>query len=264
MMWLSPRTMGESVERFWLSGGSRPEPLLREVPPDGNVDLLFQLSRGRCRIHLFGPATRPMLVSGDRGDAFVGIRFLPGRAPRLADVTHADLLDSHFVLDRVFGAGADELGERLSRLVARPRADLAGKALEALLRRGDRRPMAGPVCFRAAQAASTLRGRVSVEGLAGLAGVSRRGLERAFVSQLGLRPKLFLRLMRLQRALEGLGLPGRGHADLAAACGFSDQAHMVREFRALAGRTPVDMARFLRVNAFLDTPPPGAVVFAMD
>ncbi len=92
-------------------------------------------------------------------------------------------------------------------------------------------------------------GRVSVQHLAEATGWSRRHLLTRFRNQVGLAPKPAARVLRFRRAADllvpgsglgaGPGRPGQQRiADVAADCGYADHAHLVREFRALAGCTP--------------------------
>jgi AraC-like DNA-binding protein len=70
-------------------------------------------------------------------------------------------------------------------------------------------------------------------------GWSRRHLGERFRDELGLSPKVAARVMRFQRACRLLQRPRRpGLADVAAACGYYDQAHLTREWHDLAGCTP--------------------------
>lgn len=91
-------------------------------------------------------------------------------------------------------------------------------------------------------------GTVPVSELAVQTGWSSRHLASRFRAEIGLGPKAAARVIRFDRArrrllgsagtgphLRGAGL---GLADLAAACGYFDQAHLAREFRALAGCPP--------------------------
>jgi transcriptional regulator GlxA family with amidase domain len=55
-------------------------------------------------------------------------------------------------------------------------------------------------------------------------------------------PRTYLRALRFQQTFAGLARSGDSLADHAAAHGFADQAHMAREFRALAGQ-PASRAR---------------------
>ncbi|MFP2912284.1 helix-turn-helix transcriptional regulator [Pyxidicoccus sp. 3LFB2] len=83
------------------------------------------------------------------------------------------------------------------------------------------------------------RGQVSVRDLAQVMGVGERQVERRFLAAVGLSPKVLCRIARLQHALTLLRGPCRPEgAELALAAGYFDQAHQVREFRALTGLTP--------------------------
>lgn len=67
--------------------------------------------------------------------------------------------------------------------------------------------------------------------------VSERRLRRRFVQAVGYGPATYLRVTRFQRAV-ALAPRVRGLAALAAAAGYSDQAHLSRDCRALTGLTP--------------------------
>lgn len=67
--------------------------------------------------------------------------------------------------------------------------------------------------------------------------VSERRLRRRFVQAVGYGPATYLRVSRFQRAV-ALAPRVPGLAELAAAAGYSDQAHLSRDCRALTGATP--------------------------
>jgi AraC-like DNA-binding protein len=71
---------------------------------------------------------------------------------------------------------------------------------------------------------------------------SARTLERRFVAEVGLTPKRFARIARVQRSLAALAVPGARAAAVAHAMGYSDQAHFTRELVALAGVRPGEVA----------------------
>lgn len=82
-------------------------------------------------------------------------------------------------------------------------------------------------------------GGVRIGDLAGHVGWSRRHLGERFRSELGLSPKAAARVLRFERALSHLERSDtRRLADVAVACGYVDQAHLTREWRALAGLPP--------------------------
>jgi len=80
-------------------------------------------------------------------------------------------------------------------------------------------------------------GRTRIGELAREVGWSHRHLISSFRRQIGLAPKTAARVIRFRALLTGL-TSGRGLADLAYDHGYSDQAHLNRDFREFAGTTP--------------------------
>nr|WP_244962452.1 helix-turn-helix domain-containing protein [Oleiagrimonas soli] len=69
--------------------------------------------------------------------------------------------------------------------------------------------------------------------------VSQKRFGRLFREHLGLGPKRYVRLLRFRRLIDTAHVADDiDWAALAADCGFHDQPHLVREFRAFAGMTP--------------------------
>lgn len=96
-------------------------------------------------------------------------------------------------------------------------------------------------------------GTASVEWVAGQVGWSRQALTRRFRSEFGLSPKLAGRVIRFERARELLGgSDGPSIAEVAAACGYFDQAHMNRDFVELAGLSPGRLRVEEEVPSFQD------------
>lgn len=121
---------------------------------------------------------------------------------------------------------------------------LVDAELRRLLDRSHTRP--DPEIVHAWGRLSTARGRVAVATLADETGWSRRHLLTRFRDQVGLAPTTAGRVLRFREAARLL-VPGAWDrhepssariADVAAACGFADHSHLVREFRDLAGVTP--------------------------
>jgi transcriptional regulator GlxA family with amidase domain len=76
---------------------------------------------------------------------------------------------------------------------------------------------------------------VPVVAVARAAGLSERQLLRRCQLALGYGPKTLARIVRFRAAL-ALARSGTPFADLAAATGYADQAHLARDVRALAGQ----------------------------
>jgi AraC-like DNA-binding protein len=87
-------------------------------------------------------------------------------------------------------------------------------------------------------------GRVPVGSLADEIGCSRRHLIAQFREQVGVPPKLLARILRFERAISLVdSRTGMGWAEIAQACGYYDQAHLIRDFNQFAGSAPGDFAR---------------------
>jgi transcriptional regulator GlxA family with amidase domain len=101
-------------------------------------------------------------------------------------------------------------------------------------------------------------GQVSVSALADDLGWSGRAFGERFRERTGMTPKRAARIVRFERAAEGLARDPRERlAGLAYACGYADQAHLTREFRAFAGTTPGDFAaELLPADAGVAAPEP--------
>ena len=84
----------------------------------------------------------------------------------------------------------------------------------------------------------------SVAEVAERVGRSHRSFIEVFSAEVGMTPKLFLRIQRFQRALALAGEPCKpAWAQLALDCGYFDQSHLIRDFVELAGVTPAEYVR---------------------
>ncbi|MDP3898312.1 MAG: helix-turn-helix transcriptional regulator [Mesorhizobium sp.] len=81
-------------------------------------------------------------------------------------------------------------------------------------------------------------GKIRIARLASDIGWSRKHLVERFRDEIGLGPKSVARIARFNAALALARQGGEGWADIAAACGYADQAHLAREFREFSGVTP--------------------------
>jgi AraC-like DNA-binding protein len=235
--------LADTVDFCWSAeGGPGPGTAFRELFPDAGAQLIFRLSPAGCRLALLGPSTSRITVelAGD-GARYFGVRFRAGQVPRLADIASRELTDGRIDLSSLGGLRVDDLGERLARA---PDPAAAQRLFEALLRGGaplvrDER------CRRAAALLEARGGALPIEALATGMGQSPRALERSLRAGLGMSPKRLARLVRLRHVLGRLraGADPTG-ADLALACGYADQSHLIRDFRALTGRAPGEPEAF--------------------
>ncbi|MGI5169896.1 helix-turn-helix domain-containing protein [Spirillospora sp. CA-253888] len=137
----------------------------------------------------------------------------------------------------LLGGRADELVERLAAAPTwRHRFRLLDATLSGLADGGDREP--SPEVVRAWERLTETAGNLPIGALAREVGWSRRHLNNRFRHEIGLSPKTAARVIRFECARRLLRAPSRPPlAEAAARCGYADQAHLARDFRALAGLT---------------------------
>lgn len=86
-------------------------------------------------------------------------------------------------------------------------------------------------------ALGNLRTKLSVDTLAGVAGMSRTSFNRRFRQAVAISPYQWLLELRCEQA-QRLMQQGVPFAEVAALCGFADQAHYNRVFKAVTGQSP--------------------------
>jgi len=248
------------VARYWELEGAGGE--AERVLPDGRPEFVVHLAepfenQARClfigqqyravnlrpsgRVHVFGvrlhPAGAAAFLREPMAEWAGQIVPLNDVWSREAAMWEASLHDAATSFDR------RALTDRflLQRLHGKERPIHLGSAIDAVLRD----PFA------------------RIESIAEQAGRSRRQLEREFLHAVGLPPKTWARIVRLQRALAvRRESPERSWARIATECGYYDQAHLIGDCRRITGQAPIGresaetaMERMLVAN-FQDNPAP--------
>ena len=205
------------------------------VLPDGAMDVLFAVGEARARV--IGPMTRAIVTGEGAPSCVVGVRFRPGAGVEVLGLAARELRDESAEVADVWGAEGRSLDARLAEAKS---AHDAMVALEAeLTARVARARAPDPRVARAVALLHANGGELPIPAVAASVGIGERQLTRLFDERVGYGPKVFARVARLQRATAAIA---RGSiaswARLAVSCGYADQAHLVREFRALTGVTP--------------------------
>lgn len=238
------------VARLWSHDATAATARRELVLPTGAVHVVVRLDEPlRVYDALDATASRAVglaVVGGARSSAYVrdvsrpvrsvGAQLRVGAAGMVLGVPAVELAERHTSLDDVWGRDAVELRERLcaERDPAR-RLDLFEAALIARL------PRVRGVHPSLARALDRLARRDDVGAVVDEVGVSHRHFIAMFRDAVGITPKTYSRVRRMQRALRMVTAGPLARAALDA--GYSDQAHLAREFRALVGVTPREYAR---------------------
>lgn len=231
---------------------------------DGHVSIRFECghtcdANGRWRgdsTAFGGTVVGPMSGVGRTGglelSETVGAYFRPGCASRFFGVAASELADTAVAVGDLWGTRGSRLSSTLAGLNEAARIDLVESVLLAQL--WQRKQRAGTVDVWG-MAASVLRrpGRVTIDGMAHAAGVSRQHLSRTFRERIGIGPKLYSRLARFHAVLAhaGDGAPP-DWASVAADLGFADQSHLIAECRQFSGLTPGALANCDWFHPFIE------------
>lgn len=237
----------------WYWGGTfnalARETFSQRVIPHGYVDLIIHLSDHHCDLlgatgwgqspayTLIGLYPQPYEVVFSHQVRTFGIRFKPEGIYPLFGVPaaefHAGFEDITLVLGHGFRAFCDQIREAPDTLA---RVSLTETYLR---QRASRLIEEVPYLSQAAEFIRQARGDLEVETVQAQLGISLRQLQRQFKAKVGVSPKHYLRLARInevQRLLEA------GHClnltQVAYQAGYTDQAHFIRDFKAITGETP--------------------------
>ncbi|TGQ94418.1 AraC family transcriptional regulator [Mesorhizobium sp. M8A.F.Ca.ET.208.01.1.1] len=182
----------------------------------------------------------PVMIESFGGACCIQVNFTPLGARRFFRLPMSELTDSMVVLDDVLGAEGAALRERLGNTPDwTARFDLAEAFVAARLESAAETPLEIAWAY---DRIITSGGRTRIASLAEQLGWSRKHLADKFSDATGIGPKTLSRIVRFNRALRLSREPTADWADVAADCGYADQAHLVREFRELAGETPTALS----------------------
>ncbi len=197
---------------------------------------------------LGGLHSSPALVTHDGAQSGIQVGLRPLGARALLGLPAGELAELDLPAETVLG---DVCAELRARTAAAPGWPERFAILDEILGRriGSKAQPAPEVRFAWHQLLKT-GGTARIADLAAETGWSNRHLTSRFRAEVGLSPKAAARVIRFDRARRLLTAQASAAAaaepaaaryrlaDLAATCGYFDQAHLARDFRALAGCPP--------------------------
>ncbi|MFJ4850081.1 MULTISPECIES: DUF6597 domain-containing transcriptional factor [unclassified Streptomyces] len=230
------------LEHYWLIDWDLGEPYASHVVPHPSVNVVFQRFAGAPDLGEVAGVGLGLFTQKLEGAGRVcGVQFRPGGFRPFAPAVPV----SHWTGRRV------ALDEALPGHAAAPAAVLGPDgeddrvaALDAFLL--SLAPAPDPQAALAMALAERIRhdrGILRVAGFARAEGLSVRSLQRLFAAHVGVSPKWVILRYRIHEALERAeSAKAVDWAGLAAELGYSDQAHLVRDFTATVGVPPTAYA----------------------
>lgn len=245
--------LNEFVELFWLYEGFPPRSHQKErLMPDGSVELVINLKEDETRVYdretlslssrlsgtsVCGPHSRFFVIDTAEQDTVIGIHFKPGGVFPFLKLPAEELHNLHVSLGDLWGREAELLRERLLETAS---PEMKFQVMEECLLAQAFKPLER---HRAINYALGLFRNIHtppvMADVSDQIGISSRRFIQLFSDQVGLTPKLFCRVRRFQRVLHTIRLGTElDWAQIAADCGYYDQAHFIHDFKAFSGINP--------------------------
>lgn len=248
------------VEALWIFVASGPD--LQRVLPDGRTDIVVRFhleddgeSLSRPRVVIAGPTLHARDVPAQAGTGLMGVRFTLGWAGACLGISPKLLRDRellHEDADALLPAHAERL--KRCRSLTELKRLLVATAQELL-----QAARTTPGQLLAVEAVRLLRSapaRPDLKLLCRQLGVSERALRREVNEAVGVPLRSLASIVRFHRAMMLMREPGARPSVVAAEAGYSDQAHMNREFQRYGRFTPAVPMQVPLIGR--STPPSGA------
>jgi AraC-like DNA-binding protein len=241
------------VELFWFYDGYPPGPHKKErLMPDGSIELVINLKQDEARIYdrenldkyarlpgavLCGPHSSFFVIDTAQQASVIGVHFKPGGAFPFFKMPAGELHNLHVALVDLWGHQAGLLRERL--LEAHTPQTKFRVLEECLLAEAFKPLERHPAVDCALGLFRNIHTAPAIAELADHIGISSRRFIQLFANEVGLTPKLFARVRRFQQVLQTIRTGAKfSGADIAASCGYFDQAHFIHDFKEFSGINP--------------------------
>ena len=246
-----PPALAPYIECFWQGDFNitAADSLAQRVVPSGYIDLIIHLTDKRCELlqntsfHstpdylLIGLYTRAYHIHFSGVAKTFGISFKPEGIYHLFGVPAAEFQESFVDLENLNGYHFRDFCNRLRD--KNNITDMIALCEQFFLQQLRKSKLNFYYLNQAAEIIRQRKGMLSMEDLAGQVYISIRQLEREFRQKIGLTPKQYMRLVRFCEVYRLLDTDNSMDlTSLSYACGFSDQAHFIREFKSFIGEKP--------------------------
>lgn len=254
-----PIRLSGLVEQLWMFDGKLQQ---RERHyPTGELDLILQLdapfrvvegpSAAECpAAGLAGLIVAPLVIETPAERSRVlGVTLRPAGAFALFGVPLHELTGNAVDLHDLIGDDARRLAERLDEASSdRARLQLLGGWITGRLAEG--RSTDPRIAYAVSEIERT-DGRAAIATIVEQVDVAQRRFTSRFEEQVGVKPKLFARIVRFRKVAAALRAGPASFGEMAQAFGYYDQAHMNADFREFMGMSP---GRYRAAVAYPESP----------
>ena len=200
------------------------------VIPDGCMSILFRMGDGHTQAYFCGPIDEIKKISIRPGEKYVSLKFYPGLGGKIAGQPAVNLVNQVIPLEQLvpWSRQATSIMERDNNLDERIR--LVSRVIKVNSGISDDRYLVKYCTDRIIQT----NGGLKVEQLAEETGFTSRHIGKEFEKRVGVSPKFFSQIVRLQSTMERMFHDKDSLlVDIAVDSGFFDHAHMNRMYKKL-------------------------------
>ena len=242
------------IASFTYYKGYTPGYSINRYLPDGNIEIIIDLTaepkyiydnttlrhKQECKnVWISGIRNNYITIpSGLNAEMFI-IEFKKGMAYSFTGMPLTEITEQVINADLLPLKTFTQLREILLNTV-QP-AEMFSIAEKLLLARFGSRLIENPFVYFAVNKMLTSPSALTIKSIAGKTGYSAKHFIKIFSDNVGVTPKLFMRIMRFQKAIGEMEIQNTVNwAGLALDCGYYDQAHFIADFKKFSGFTPVE------------------------
>lgn len=229
--------LADWIEQLWYCEGYQAAHRRERVLPNGKFQLVIDLSEAAAMPRVVGMRSEYGVIETAGLQCMIGVVFRAGGARAILRGSADEFYNREVPLDLVWGGEAMRLRDRLREALSPAQRFCV---LESALMQLKQRELHPAVQYALGEFGLAPHIRTVLE-VTRDAGLSRRRFAQLFREQIGLTPKLYCRLHRFQEVVRSAASRAQVNwADVAAAGGYCDQAHLAHEFRAFSGFSPAE------------------------
>jgi AraC-like DNA-binding protein len=218
------------------------------VLADSSLEIIFHFSNPVLRLNnnglleqeptklLIGQTVKPYTIVSTEKTSMLGIKFHSHTAKFFFDISISEMKDKHFDLSDFWGNNANILHDQLSE------TDLLNSkiaVIESYLNKIKSQKMEVNLFVEnTINEMMNQNGNICIKKICSENNFTTRHLEKLFLNNVGLSPKIVSRIYQFQYALKLMKHNSKSLTSLGLDAGYFDQSHFIKNFKDFAACTP--------------------------
>ncbi len=222
------------IEQFWFVNWDLPDNTChcQKNLPDANFHLIFDHNE----LKLLGPVSKTYHYEMSAKGQVLGVKFKLGTIHQRLNLCASDCIDKEFNLQKTLMLDTNKASCLLSNASTDSEyVEILQQLVSPLVTKPSKQLL---FVWEAIEIIKTQTDIYKVEQLSERLNVSIRTIQRAFQLYVGLSPKWLIRKYRLHQLLKELDINPDSISHLIDTLGYTDQAHLINDFKNMLGLTP--------------------------